>query len=84
MSTNGSSLKGGSWTVSRGFRGLRIPVSVIADMAAHGMSDDDLDLYPDLETEDIHVAVAYAKAEAAGGHELTEDESRPFASRSHG
>lgn len=42
-------------------RGLRIPVSVVVDMVAEGLSlDEILDLYPDLEREDIQAALAYA------------------------
>ena len=42
-------------------RGLRVPVSVVTDMVADGMSVDDiLTLYPDLEREDIPEALRFA------------------------
>lgn len=42
-------------------RGLRIPVSVVVDMVADGMSIDAvLDLYPDLEREDAPAALKFA------------------------
>jgi uncharacterized protein (DUF433 family) len=51
-------------------RGLRIPVSVIVDMVADGMSPAEiLDLYPDLEPEDIPEALRFA-AEAVREREL--------------
>lgn len=51
-------------------RGLRIPVSVVVDMVADGMpADEILDLYPDLEREDISEALRYA-AEAVREREL--------------
>ncbi len=44
-------------------RGLRIPVSVVIGMIASGISDDQiLELYPDLEPEDLHEALRYAAA----------------------
>jgi uncharacterized protein (DUF433 family) len=44
-------------------RGLRIPVSVVGGMVASGINEDKiLDLYPDLEREDIHEALRYAAA----------------------
>jgi len=47
-------------------RGLRIPVSVVLDMVASGLASDQiLDLYPDLEKEDITEALHFA-AEALG------------------
>lgn len=51
-------------------RGLRIPVSVVVDMVADGMPNEEiLDLYPDLEREDIAEALRYA-AEAVREREL--------------
>jgi uncharacterized protein (DUF433 family) len=51
-------------------RGLRIPVSVIVDMVADGMSPAEiLDLYPDLEPEGIPEALHFA-AEAVREGEL--------------
>ncbi len=51
-------------------RGMRIPVSVVVDMVADGMSIDQiLELYPDLEREDIPEALRYA-AEAVREREL--------------
>jgi uncharacterized protein (DUF433 family) len=42
-------------------RGMRIPVSVVVGQIAHGaMVKDVLDDYPDLESEDIQQALAYA------------------------
>ncbi|MEY4551326.1 MAG: hypothetical protein RL685_7521 [Pseudomonadota bacterium] len=42
-------------------RGLRIPVSVIVDMVADDMPIDAiLDLYPDLEREDVPAALKFA------------------------
>lgn len=42
-------------------RGLRIPVSVVVDMVADGMPTRAiLELYPDLEKEDISAALRYA------------------------
>lgn len=41
--------------------GTRIPVSVVLDNLADGVSSDDiLDNYPSLSEEDIRAAVAYA------------------------
>jgi uncharacterized protein (DUF433 family) len=51
-------------------RGLRIPVSSVVDMVADGMTPDEiLDLYPDLEREDIQEALRFA-AEAVREREL--------------
>jgi uncharacterized protein (DUF433 family) len=51
-------------------RGLRIPVSVVVDMVAEGFSLDAIvDLYPDLEREDIPEALRFA-AEAVREREL--------------
>ncbi|MBU2444948.1 MAG: DUF433 domain-containing protein [Bacteroidetes bacterium] len=42
-------------------RGLRIPVSVIVGMIAEGIRNEEiLNLYPDLEKEDIKEALQYA------------------------
>ena len=42
-------------------RGLRIPVSTVMDMVAQRMSEERiLELYPDLEPEDIDEALQYA------------------------
>jgi len=44
-------------------RGLRIPVATIVDMVASGLSNAEiLELYPDLEAEDIPAALKYAAA----------------------
>ncbi len=51
-------------------RGLRIPVSVVVDMVADGMTSDEiLKLYPDLEKEDIVEALRFA-AEAVRERDL--------------
>lgn len=51
-------------------RGLRIPVSVVVDMVADGMTSDEiLELYPDLEKEDIVEALRFA-AEAVRERDL--------------
>ena len=51
-------------------RGLRIPVSVVLDMVADGMTSDEiLGLYPDLQVEDIPEALRFA-AEAVREREL--------------
>ena len=51
-------------------RGLRIPVATIVGMLADGMTEPEiLKAYPDLETEDIREAMAYA-AEAVREREL--------------
>lgn len=42
-------------------RGLRIPVASVVSMVADGMSEKEiLAAYPDLEAEDIRVAMRYA------------------------
>jgi uncharacterized protein (DUF433 family) len=42
-------------------RGMRIPVSLIVNLIAHGMSADEIIAdYPDLEPEDIRQALEYA------------------------
>lgn len=42
-------------------RGLRIPVSVVIDMVADGMSEKEiLELFPDLEKDDIKEALLFA------------------------
>ena len=51
-------------------RSLRIPVSVVLDMVADGMTADEiLELYPDLQAEDIPEALRFA-AEAVREREL--------------
>lgn len=51
-------------------RGLRIPVSVVVDMVADGMTHEEiLALCPDLEREDIGEALRFA-AEAVREREL--------------
>jgi len=51
-------------------RGLRIPVSVVLDMVADGMTVGEIvDLYPDLQQEDIPEALRFA-AEAVREREL--------------
>jgi uncharacterized protein (DUF433 family) len=42
-------------------RGMRIPVSLVVNLIAHGNTPDDiLAEYPDLEPEDIQQALEYA------------------------
>lgn len=42
-------------------RGLRIPVATVVSLVAAGMTDDAiLEAYPDLEAEDIRVALRFA------------------------
>lgn len=42
-------------------RGMRIPVSLVVNLVAHGKTTDDiLTEYPDLEAEDIQQALSYA------------------------
>jgi uncharacterized protein (DUF433 family) len=42
-------------------RGMRIPVSLVVNLVAHGKTTDDiLAEYPDLEAEDIQQALSYA------------------------
>ena len=42
-------------------RGLRIPVSLVVDLVANGISHDDIiKEYPDLTSEDISEALHYA------------------------
>jgi uncharacterized protein (DUF433 family) len=49
---------------------LRIPVSIVVDMVADGMSMEGiLELYPDLEKEDVAEALRFA-AEAVREREL--------------
>jgi uncharacterized protein (DUF433 family) len=44
-------------------RGLRIPVSIVVDMVAGGMTTEEiLGAYPDLEAEDVAEALRYAAA----------------------
>ncbi len=54
-------------------RGMRITVSLLVNLVAHGMSAAEiLEEYPDLEAEDIKQALAYAAA-------LANEEFHPFA-----
>jgi uncharacterized protein (DUF433 family) len=47
-------------------RGMRIPVSLVVNLFAHGMTCDEiLREYPDLEREDIREALQYAAALAS-------------------
>ena len=47
-------------------RGMHIPVSLVVNLVANGMSRDEIiKEYPDLEPEDIGAAVRYAAALAA-------------------
>lgn len=51
-------------------RGLRIPVATVVGMAADGMSEREmLDVYPDLQPEDIQEALRFA-AEAVRERQL--------------
>lgn len=51
-------------------RGLRIPVATVVDMIADGLSRTEiLELYPDLEAEDLSEALRFA-AEAVREREL--------------
>ena len=44
-------------------RGLRIPVAAVVAMVADGMTVEEILLaYPDLEADDVHVALHYAAA----------------------
>lgn len=43
------------------FRGMRIPVSLVLNLVANGMSSAEIiEDYPDLESEDIQQALEYA------------------------
>lgn len=54
-------------------RGMRIPVSLVVNLVANGMSEDEIiSEYPDLEPEDINQALKYAAW-------LTSEEVHPFA-----
>jgi len=54
-------------------RGLRIPVFLVINLLANGMSQDEiLKEYPDLEPEDIKESLRYAAF-------LTRDETYPLA-----
>lgn len=54
-------------------RGMRIPISLIVNLVANGMSEKEiLSEYPDLEPEDITQALKYAAW-------LTSEEVHPFA-----
>jgi uncharacterized protein (DUF433 family) len=51
-------------------RGLRVPVATVVGMVADGMSREEiLRALPDLQTEDVHAALAFA-AEAVREREL--------------
>jgi len=44
-------------------RGIRIPVSLVVNLVANGMSVDEILVeYPDLEPDDIRQALSYASA----------------------
>ncbi len=50
-------------------RGLRIPVATVVAMVADSLTNEEiLELFPDLEPEDIQVALRYAR-EAAKQHQ---------------
>jgi uncharacterized protein (DUF433 family) len=54
-------------------RGLRIPIVTVVRMVANGLSTAEiLDLYPDLEAEDIREALLYAA-------EALQERERPLA-----
>lgn len=54
-------------------RGMRIPVSLVVNLVANGMSENEIiSEYPDLEPEDINQALKYAAW-------LTSEEVHPFA-----
>jgi uncharacterized protein (DUF433 family) len=47
-------------------RGLRIPVATVFAMVADGLTNEEiLELFPDLEPEDIQEALRYAREAAA-------------------
>ncbi len=47
-------------------RGLRIPVATVVAMVADGLTNEEiLELFPDLEPEDIQEALRYAREAAA-------------------
>ncbi len=51
-------------------RGLRVPVATVVAMVADQMSESEiLEVYPDLDAEDIHEALRYA-SEAVREREL--------------
>jgi len=55
-------------------RGMRIPVSLVVNLVANGMSTEEiLGEYPDLEADDIREALQYAAS-------LTREEVHPLAS----
>ena len=44
-------------------RGMRMPVSLVVNLVANGMSNEDIrSEYPELEAEDIREALQYASA----------------------
>jgi uncharacterized protein (DUF433 family) len=66
--TFGKNIMGGRACI----RGMRIPVSLIVNLVANGMSEQDiLSEYPDLQSQDIHQALKYAAW-------LTSEEVHPF------
>jgi uncharacterized protein (DUF433 family) len=47
-------------------RGLRIPVATVVAMVADGLTNEEiLELFPDLEPEDVQEALRYAREAAA-------------------
>lgn len=51
-------------------RGMRIPVSLIVNLVANGMTVPEIiDNYPDLEPEDIRQALQYASWAANDAHQ---------------
>jgi uncharacterized protein (DUF433 family) len=48
-------------------RGMRIPVELVLSLLAQDMSIEEiLEDYPDLEREDVHACLAYARAAISG------------------
>lgn len=59
-------------------RGMRIPVSLIVNLVAHGkQSNEIIEEYPDLEPEDISQALEYASWLTREKVILAEDETVP-------
>jgi uncharacterized protein (DUF433 family) len=55
-------------------RGLRIPVTVVVGLVADGLSSDGiLELYPDLEQEDVPAALWFAAEVVRWGNARTRD-----------
>jgi uncharacterized protein (DUF433 family) len=51
-------------------RGLRIPVAIVVELVADGLSIEEiLELYPDLEREDVPAALRFAAAVVRSGEE---------------